>query len=249
MHRPSTRPTTSHALTTHTLPDHNADDDDANNDDDHPDRSTNATSVVHSICAHLLTGYNEDDSHSDDESIDSHCIASIGFDFDTPFAYQPSSYVASSELSYDTTNTIVHSVDNATQEITQAIGGQFDSGANMNTTNILALLWNVHKLKTPRYTVDAGQTRHEARYRGYLVLPCTRHGVSGYLPILTYYTPSIGVTLIAPSAIRDQYSSLTSWTITDADHIASTTFFNTSNTALDRSVCSAQCTPSASSPT
>ena len=128
--------------------------------------------------------------------------------------------------------TIVHSVDGDTQELTQAIGGQFDSGANMNTTNHLSLLWNVHKLKSPRYTLDAGQNRHTSRYRGYLVLPCTRHGQIGYIAIATYYTPTIGVTLIAPSAIREQYPSVHSWTISDSNNLASTTFYDRTAKAI-----------------
>ena len=227
--RSVSKPRSAHALVSTDL--------DATTDDDSPDDDDPpTTSIIHSLGISHMNDYNEESDECDPSSTDiplnRSCISSIGFDFDTSFATIPLTTVATAEIVDTPIATIVHSVENDTQEILHAIGGQFDSGANMNTTNLLGLLWNVHKLKSPRYTVDAGQNRHAAHYRGYLVLPCTRQGHIGHIAIATYYTPSIGVTLIAPSAIRTQYTSISSWTINDSDNIASATFYDTAATAV-----------------
>ena len=118
---------------------------------------------------HQLSSYNETDSDSDDEDITTQAeiVASIDFDPD----------ITDPDLSLSTLSTVPPPASTATilnhveKDTTNhsAIGGQFDSGANMNTTNHLHLLWHLSSLPTPKYTVDAGQTRHTTRYFGYLV--------------------------------------------------------------------------------
>ena len=163
-----------------------------------------------------LSSYNED-SDTEDDDIDTSpgVVASIDFDLDITEPDLPLS--SPSTVSHPAvTATVLHHVEKDTTNH-PAIGGQFDSGANMNTTNHLHLLWS---LPTPKFTIDAGQNRHTTRYSGYLLLPCTRNGQANYVAIKTYYTPTIGVTLIS----RLQYPDLVSWNISDADNIASANF-------------------------
>jgi hypothetical protein len=91
------------------------------------------------------------------------------------------------------------------------IVAQFDSGANTNITNQKSVLWNLQKLKTPKMISDAGQTKHIANHRGYLVLP--RAGDGNYQAIHTYYTPSMNVTILSPTAICGQFNKIRAWNI------------------------------------
>ena len=210
------------ALTAAATPDH-----------DDPTSSPAPDAIVNSIMLHQLDDYHEDCSDdldaSDDASDNTNPIVSIGFDFDVYPHFRPLSTSPNTRL--PDTVAVVHTAATSTTDH-PTIGGQFDSGANMTTTNHLHLIWNLQPFKQAKYTVDAGQTRHIARYFGYLVLPCTRDQQAGYIAIKTYYTPTIGVTLIAPSTIRDQQPSITSWTISDAENIASVSFQNAANTTV-----------------
>jgi hypothetical protein len=90
------------------------------------------------------------------------------------------------------------------------IVSQYDGGANVNTTNEISALWNLHKIDQPREMSDIGKNRYFARYRGYLVFrtKCPQN----YRAILTYYTPSIPNTVISSDAIVTQFPEITSST-------------------------------------
>jgi hypothetical protein len=87
------------------------------------------------------------------------------------------------------------------------IVSQYDGGANVNTTNEISALWNLHKIDQPREMSDIGKNRYFARYRGYLVFrtKCPQN----YRAILTYYTPSIPNTVISSDAIVTQFPEIT----------------------------------------
>jgi hypothetical protein len=91
------------------------------------------------------------------------------------------------------------------------IVAQFDSGANTNITNQKNLLWNLQKLKTPKTISDAGQTKHIANHRGYLVVPRASDG--NFQAIHTYYTPSMSVTILSPTAICSQFNKIGAWNL------------------------------------
>jgi hypothetical protein len=87
------------------------------------------------------------------------------------------------------------------------IFAQFDGGADVNTTNQLSALWNLHKIDQPRGMSDVGDNRYVSHYRGYLVF--RTHCPQKYRAILTNYTPSITKTLINPDEIKAQFPDIT----------------------------------------
>jgi hypothetical protein len=124
---------------------------------------------------------------------------------------QPIDYISSTWCTYD------HNIHCCGEDLIDTIApncnvvAQFDSGANTNITNQKSVLWNLQKLKTPKLISDAGQTKHIANHRGYLVLP--RAGDGNYQAIHTYYTPSMNVTILSPTAICNQFNKIREWNV------------------------------------
>lgn len=189
-------------------------------------------SVIHSLETRMMSAYNEDDDTEDESDTDPTCIRTIDFGFHIDEIYPSEVPTVDIHLEAPNTDLVVHSTSN--NEYTGPIGGQFDPGANMTTTPHLQMLWDLHKLKRPNYTKDAGQSHHTALYGGYLVLPCTRNGKSGHVAIATYYTPSVGVTLLTPATLFDQYAEIHKFVLTGTRNTAGVDFLDiNSNTLME----------------
>jgi hypothetical protein len=228
----SIRPKTSHSLIADQMV-HDIQDAIASESDEQPIESNH--SVIHSLKTENMSEYNEDDNSDDDSDYDPTCIRTIDFGFHLDEIYPSETptvevHIEPPSIEPLTVVNIVHATANDNH--TGPIGGQMDPGANMTTTPHLQMLWNLHKLKRPNITKDAGQSPHQALFGGYLVLPCTRNGQSGHVAISAYYTPSVGVTLLAPSTLLDQYPEIDEWILRANRQIANIKFNDTKGDIL-----------------